>query len=78
MDRQALSAGCSVAACHRQRHRVITGKDVEVGGISRRAVEQAVPEVPVPGRDRAGGFVGELHRQRHTARSRVGCEVRFR
>src|SRR2546426_610523 len=76
MNRHALPAGRSAAARHRQRHRVITGKEVGVTGISSRAEQQAVAKVPIPGGDRASRFVGELHGQRKTARSRVGGEVR--
>src|SRR5207249_102805 len=43
---------------------------------SRRAVQRDVPEVPIPGRDRASGLVGELHGQWHTAGGRAGREAR--
>ena len=72
VNRQALAAGRPAAARHRQRDRVIAGKDINMTWTSRRAVQRDVPEVPIPGRDRASGLVGELHGQWHTARSRAG------
>src|SRR5260370_36610159 len=71
VDERTLAAGGPAAAGDRQRDREVGRAAVSVRWSLDRAMRRTIAEIPVPGRDRAGGLVKQLPRQGHIARTRM-------
>ena len=60
MNGKTFAACRATAPSHRQRHGVITGKEISVRRVSRSA-GGAIAEIPIPGDRVARGPVSEIH-----------------